>query len=1242
MIARRSVSLVLVWLCGVAGGLLLWSAPALAQRMHVFSKSFGSEGTGNGQFSRPGAIAVNESTGDVYVIDRGNGRVEIFSATGAYLSQFTPPSGAFSFADTGRGFETEGTIAVDNSTDPLDPSAGDVYVQYGEGIFKEIDKFSASGVYIGQISREAGSNPPIATANGVAVDANGTLWVEGDSENGYIYEFNDASTNEYVSKVHLEFQTTPGEKGELGVFGLAIGSEGSFYIGRKKGATQPSQYLGEFLSWGGLAAEDVDGGEETLGVAVDRSSNDVYADNETSVATYTPSGSLIERFGSGQLGVSEGLAVNSSTGTVYASDAANDTVDVFTAFVVPDVSTGSVSNLGETSVTVGGVVDPDGLPVTSCVFEYGTTSAYGQEKECAANPGSGSGPVAVSANLTGLEPLTGYHYRLKVANANGSDEGRDRTFLTPEPVALSEEAVSDVSSTSALFSARVDPGGADTAFHFEYGTSVSYGESLPVPVGDLGSETSSVPVSVRVEGLSPQTTYHVRLVASNLLGVVYGPDQTFTTQAGVGAFALPDGREWEMVSPPAKYGAGIEPLDEALVEAAEDGSAIAYLASAPIVANPAGNPSPILPAEVLSRRGAGGWSTEDIAPPLNAGDDETDYVTNEYRFFSSDLSSALVEPLSGESLSPEATERTPYLRDDSTGDYLPLVTAGNVPAGTKFAGEYPRFEDVHVVVGTPDLSHVLLTSPAPLTAKAIAFNGETTEWNVYEWSGGRLQLVNVLPDGAATQDGGQVGGSEGNRGQHRDARHAVSNDGSRVFWTEGGAVGNNHGPLYMRDMVSEETVQVGPAGSEFQIASADGSKVFFTGSNGVLYVYDTVAGTLTELTAGAEVQGEVLGASEDGSDVYFVTNAALSGAENENARKETAVSGQPGEEDLYIDRYDTEDKKWEATFIAVLSGEDFRDWSSQSGCCEESGGMTGRVSPNGRFVAFMSDRSLTGYDNRDAGSGASDEEVFLYDEAANHLVCVSCNPTGERPTGILDKEEFAKSERPLFDRARLWTGRWLAADIPGRTLVGEESWQLVPYEQRYLSDEGRLFFNSFDSLVAQATNGKSDVYEYEPGGVGSCGGPGGCVSLISPGTSSEESVFMDASESGNDVFFLTAARLVPQDVDSSFDVYDAHACSSLSPCVSAPVAPPPCSSGDACKAAPSPQPAIFGAPASATFSGAGNVIPAPTAPAKVTKKKTVKCPKGKTRNKHGKCVKKSKSKKAKKSAKKSSRDRRGK
>jgi hypothetical protein len=102
---------------------------------------------------------------------------------------------------------------------------------------------------------------------------------------------------------------------------------------------------------------------------------------------------------------------------------------------------------------------------------------------------------------------------------------------------------------------------------------------------------------------------------------------------------------------------------------------------------------------------------------------------------------------------------------------------------------------------------------------------------------------------------------------------------------------------------------------------------------------------------------------------------------------------------------------------------------------------------------------------------------------------------------------------------------------------------------------------------------------------------GGCVGLVSSGTSGEESAFVDASAGGGDVFFLTASQLVGQDVDSARDVYDAHECSVDLPCFFEPATPPACTTSDSCKAAPAPQPGIFGNPSSATFSGAGNVVP---------------------------------------------------
>jgi len=77
---------------------------------------------------------------------------------------------------------------------------------------------------------------------------------------------------------------------------------------------------------------------------------------------------------------------------------------------------------------------------------------------------------------------------------------------------------------------------------------------------------------------------------------------------------------------------------------------------------------------------------------------------------------------------------------------------------------------------------------------------------------------------------------------------------------------------------------------------------------------------------------------------------------------------------------------------------------------------------------------------------------------------------------------------------------------------------------------------------------------------------------------------------GEDVFFVTGARLSSADTDSALDVYDAHVCSAVSPCPSGTVTvAPACSDTESCRAAPAPEPEVFGAPSSATFSGPGDV-----------------------------------------------------
>jgi hypothetical protein len=1087
-----------------------------------------------------------------------------------------------------------------------------------------IDKFNASGLYEGQIT-EAQPGSPFGQLDGVAVDPAGTLWVYEAS--GQIDSFSDGLTNAFTSKLSSPYEASPG---------FAVDSEDNLYVNRG------TNRFAKLNSSGDTLEEEVDG-EASAAAAVEPASDEVYIDNVSTIGAFSAEESPIERFGAGHLSGGSGVAVNASNGTVYVANSTADTVAVFAEIVLPDVSTGAVSSQTETTATVVGSVDPDNVPITSCIVEYGTSDTYGESVPCTANPGSGAAPVAVSATLTGLQRGISYHYRLVAGNASGTNSGEDRTFA--HGASIAEESITDVSSSDAAFNAQVNPDGLDTTFRFEYGTSESYGASVPVSPGDLGAGTSAVPVSLRVQSLQPQTTYHMRLAVTNALGAVYGPDETFTTQAVGGELTLPDGRQWEMVSPPAKDGATIEPPKVGMVEAAEGGSAITYDASGPVTENPAGNPSPVQVTQLISRRGAGGvWSTEDIATPRETPTTNTEgeYSNSEYVFFSSNLSRALVEPVDGTLSLPEISERTLYVRNNDTGGYIPLVTSGNVPAGTKFGKRSTAY------FGTPDLSHMLFKSENALTSNAfVTAPTPGGVENIYEWADGRLTLVNVLPNGAATPNGGNIGFRD------EGMRNAISSDGSRVFWMQS-TTGEPPNPLYMSDTATGETVQVdapepgvsaGPLASEFQIASVTGSKVFFLDGEPLtkaskltppppgfepgapdLYVYDTEAKTLTDLSVDrngsevANVQEDVVGASEDGSIVYFVATGVL------------AEGAEPGKDNLYVES-ETGSSWSEPRLIAVLSKEDSPVWG-QSGFFFSPAGLAAKVSPNGRFLAFMSARSLTGYDNRDASSGHSDEEVFLYDEATGHLACVSCDPTGARPAGVFE----AHNGELLADDNGVWAegvgapwDHWLAADIPAWDVVNETPKYLASYQWRYLTNDGRLFFNSFDSLVAQDTNGRADVYEYEPSGVGSCtpSSPtldersGGCVSLISSGTSPEESVFLDASgkgpsgEEAEDVFFLTASRLTSQDYDSSFDVYDAHSCSSAVPCVSAPVTPPACASADACKAAPSLQPAIFGAPASATLSGGGNPQPSPlvVVPKKETKKTVKHRQKGKKKRK---------------------------
>ena len=550
-------------------------------------------------------------------------------------------------------------------------------------------------------------------------------------------------------------------------------------------------------------------------------------------------------------------------------------------------------------------------------------------------------------------------------------------------------------------------------------------------------------------------------------------------------------------------------------------------------------------------------------------------------------------------------------------------------------------------------AHVVVSAPQSLVEGFETGGLEA----LYEWSGGVLTPVSILPGGvsADAEEGARLG--YGNK----LVRNAVSADGSRVFFQ----AARSEGHLYVRDVPREESAQLdtpeaGATGGEgqgdYQDASSSGDRAFFidesrlttdatsSSENPDLYMCEVgavVAGELDcshhlkDLTVGfgggaADVLGAVLGVSEDGSYVFFVANGVLSNggvavagaASGDCTHSFTGSLASPERScNLYMWREGV------VSLVAVLSNRDSPDW--QAGLNHEHlGEMTSRVSGNGQWLAFMSRRPLTGFDNRDARSGEPDEEVFEFDAATGGLVCASCDPSGARPTGVLGPRPF--QPRLLVDRADLWGEQWVAGSVPGWTGTSLSN---TYYQSRYLSNAGRLFFDSPVGLVPGDANGRQDVYEYEPQGLGPetarCGPsatgadqvfkaahsfeaegvkgeePAGCLGLVSSGTSGEESVFIDAGgmgpggQQGEDVFFLTAAKLSPSDTDTALDVYDAHICSSALPCPSTAVSvPPACTNTDSCRSAPSPQPEVFGSPASATFSGPGNQAPPPPAAAK--------------------------------------------
>jgi hypothetical protein len=207
----------------------------------------------------------------------------------------------------------------------------------------------------------------------------------------------------------------------------------------------------------------------------------------------------------------------------------------------PVATTGNAAAITPTSATINGTVNPEGQS-TTYYFEYGTTTSYGSQSSMA-GAGSGTADVKVSTALVSLTPNTTYHYRLVASNASGTTLGADVSFKTPKPPApvVATRHATSVTQTSATLNGTVNPEGQATSYVFQYGTSSAYGAQTPA--ASAGSGTKTIAVSAAVGALTPNTTYHYRLVATSVNGTTFGHDSSFKTAAlpaGITLGAVPD------------------------------------------------------------------------------------------------------------------------------------------------------------------------------------------------------------------------------------------------------------------------------------------------------------------------------------------------------------------------------------------------------------------------------------------------------------------------------------------------------------------------------------------------------------------------------------------------------------------------------------------------------------------------------------------------------------------------------
>lgn len=922
------------------GALLMLTASSASAAKHPPLGFFGS--AAQPSFSQVQGIVVDQSTGDLLVLDKGapfaeppvapnisrfkpDGTPDPFSALGSNAIDGKEGPDATPSEGLGIAGLRESQIAVDNSGTATD---GDIYVTQSSP--NAIYIFARTGEYLGSLTGSASGL--FNEACGVAVDPTGAVYVGdysryepvSDTFVGEIQKFEpsgnpptDADNSATFTTVEEPCAVAAGAGPSAGALFAANYSTGVKKLNATTGAVEyevtggQAQTIFVDPSSGHLYSATHHPGTETDDLEELDASSPVEAKRVSNTA------STAGRF--------TGVAVAGSTGLLYASILGDPHVEAYGPLSsLPSLGAERAVSVGTTDAMLAATLNAEGLPTTYWI-EYGPTTAYGKTTS-KIGIGSSESDRDISTVLEGLEPATAYHWRVVAENASGPTFGPDLSFRTYALPVSADGPCANQEFRTAASSVLPDC----RAYEMVSPIDKNNGDII-TRINLTGYSTALNQSSIEGTGF----TFSSYRAFANPQGAPYTSQFLARRSPGTGwqSEALNPMRE-----PGGVLTAAHDLENEYVALSADLSQGWLFRAAEPVLA-----PCAPLGYADLYRRSVDAGEYQALS--CNQPTKEPRYFVPELQGFSADGSKAVIRV--DDALTTDASSGDNFQVYESLSDgQLRLVSV--LPSGEAIG--------LNASAGSAHSNDNDNQNRSQAIDHAMSSNGERIFWSA---SDGPL----YLRENATSQ--------QSLSGSCDEAGRACTIPVSESVTTEGVA---------------------------FQGANATGSKVLFTvlagPLKGNLYEFDVASEEANLIAEG--VREHILGASADLSRIFFVSGSASS-----QAQAEGAIEGEPN---IYL--ADAGASRFIGIFSAhdmspqSASGRTPNAEKATNRLANVSAsGLHLVFRSDSRDLS----ESVANYDNTDATSGKADAEVYLYDAAVDGgvgaLRCLSCNPSGAQPHG---------------------------------------------------------------------------------------------------------------------------------------------------------------------------------------------------------------------------------------------------